>query len=86
MHELILAVSLSSQHGPVLLNILPLDLEMVHILVVEDNPDDAIMTMRALKRLNPRPTIKLVRDGFEAVECLIGQGACHAELVFLDLK
>ena len=60
--------------------------EPILIVVVEDNSDDVFMTMRALRKLSPSPTIKLVRDGAEAVECLIGDGACHPEMVFLDLK
>ena len=58
----------------------------VQIVVVEDDSDDALMTMRALKKLNPPPTIKLVRDGREALDLLTGEDALVPELVFLDLK
>jgi len=44
------------------------------------------MTMRALGRLNPPPTIKLVRDGSEALEDLVGSKSLKPEMVFLDLK
>ncbi len=56
------------------------------ILVVEDSSDDARMTIRALTKLDTSPTIKLVRDGSEALEALVGQDACRPELIFLDLK
>jgi two-component system response regulator len=58
----------------------------VQIVVVEDNPDDALMTMRALRKLNPEPNVKLVRDGSDALAVLVGEGACCPELIFLDLK
>lgn len=63
------------------------------ILVVEDNPQDATMTLRALKKHNVANNIVLARDGAEALEYLYGTGA-HAgrdpadlpHVVVLDLK
>jgi CheY-like chemotaxis protein len=63
------------------------------ILLVEDNPDDEVLTLRALKQNNIKNTIIIARDGAEAVDYLFGQGG-HAgrdvtvmpELVLLDLK
>ena len=63
------------------------------ILVVEDNPQDATMTLRALKKHNVANTIVLARDGAEALDYLYGTGA-HAgrdpadlpHVVLLDLK
>jgi two-component system response regulator len=63
------------------------------ILLVEDNPDDAALTLRAFKRSHLMNPISVVRDGVEALDFVFGRGA-HAErgvealpaLVILDLK
>lgn len=61
------------------------------ILIIEDNPDDGLLTMRALKKLNYR-NIKLVENGSQALEFLYGDE--HGEnsemtppdLILLDLN
>jgi len=63
------------------------------ILLVEDNPDDEALTLRALKKNNILNPVVVVRDGAEALEYLFGTGA-HAgrdpravpQVVLLDLK
>lgn len=63
------------------------------ILLVEDNPDDEALTLRALKRNNILNPVAVARDGAEALDFLFGTGA-HAgrdprdlpQLVLLDLK
>jgi len=63
------------------------------ILLVEDNPDDEALTLRALKRNNILNEVIVARDGAEALDYLFGQGA-HSdrdvsrlpEVVLLDLK
>src|SRR5664279_5802872 len=63
------------------------------ILLVEDNPDDATLTLRAFKRNNMLNPIDVARDGIEALDFLFAQGA-HANraerslptLIILDLK
>jgi two-component system, response regulator len=63
------------------------------ILLVEDNPDDEALTLRAFKRHNISNPIVVARDGVEALDYLMGTGA-HAgrdvretpHLVLLDLK
>jgi len=63
------------------------------ILLVEDNPDDEALTLRALKRANVGNDVMVVRDGAEALDFLFGAGA-HAgrdtsvmpQVVLLDLK
>jgi CheY-like chemotaxis protein len=63
------------------------------ILLIEDNPDDEKLTVRALKRNNILNEVVIARDGVEALEYLFGTGA-HAgrdvsalpALVLLDLK
>lgn len=61
------------------------------ILLVEDNPGDEALTLRALKKANIANNVDVVRDGVEAVEYLIpsGQDAVARklpQLVLLDLK
>ena len=63
------------------------------ILLVEDNPDDEALTMRALKKANIRNEVVVAHDGVEALDYLFGTGA-HAgrdasvvpQIVLLDLK
>ncbi len=63
------------------------------ILLVEDNPDDEELTIRALKRANVTNDIVVARDGQEALEFLFCEGR-HSErnrnkvptVVLLDLK
>ena len=63
------------------------------ILLVEDNPDDEALTVRALKKHNLANTIVVARDGVEAVDYLLCTGQ-HAgrdpndepQIVLLDLK
>jgi two-component system, response regulator len=61
------------------------------ILLVEDNPADEALTLRALKKANIANTVVVARDGVEAVEYLIPSdqdGATRKlpQLVLLDLK
>ena len=65
----------------------------VEILLVEDNPDDAELTLRALKKHNLANRVKHVIDGAEALAFLFGtddyQGrdvAAGPRVVLLDLK
>jgi two-component system response regulator len=63
------------------------------ILLVEDNPDDELLAMRAFKKNNIQNQIVVARDGVEALDYLFGIGV-HAErnptevpaIVLLDLK
>jgi len=63
------------------------------ILLVEDNADDAALTLRAFKRSHVMNTIAVARDGIEALDFLFARGA-YADradappptLVILDLK
>ena len=45
------------------------------ILLVEDNPDDAKLTLRAFKRNNMLNPIVVARDGVEALDFLFVRGA-----------
>ena len=63
------------------------------ILLVEDNPDDELLTLRALKKNSVFNKVVVARDGAEALDYLIGEGAYAGrdtsdvpQLVLLDLK
>jgi CheY-like chemotaxis protein len=68
-------------------------LEQVEILLVEDNPEDAEMTMRALRKRNLANQLHWVKDGEEALDYLFCTGpyagrdpARPLKLVLLDIK
>jgi len=67
--------------------------EPVDILLVEDQPHDAELALRALKKLDLDKRVSLVRDGAEALDFIFGRGEYAARsvenrprLVLLDLK
>ena len=69
------------------------DSHQVEILLVEDNPEDAEMTMRALRKRNLANHLHWVKDGEEALEYLFctgryaGRDLSHPpRLVLLDIK
>jgi CheY-like chemotaxis protein len=56
------------------------------ILLVEDDPDHELLTIRALKKSNVANTIRVARDGAEAIDLLLGDEAVRPQVVLLDLK
>jgi CheY-like chemotaxis protein len=65
----------------------------VDILLVEDNPNDVELTLRALKKAELANPVFVVGDGAEALDFLFATGAFAArataevpKVVFLDLK
>jgi two-component system response regulator len=58
------------------------------ILLVEDNPDDEALTLRAFKRSNIRNEITVVRDGAEALGYLFPEDDVTPSpaLILLDLN
>lgn len=56
------------------------------IMLVEDNPDDEELTLRALKKQNVANDIVVVRDGAEALDHLLSPDKPLPDLVLLDLN
>ncbi len=63
------------------------------ILLVEDNPDDEALTLRALKKNHIMNEVVVARDGVEALDYLFGTGAHtgrdtshQPQIILLDLK
>jgi len=63
------------------------------ILLVEDNPDDEALTLRALRKNNIKNEVQVAHDGVEALDFLFATGqysgrnvADVPELILLDLK
>jgi two-component system, response regulator len=70
-----------------------MDLEEANILLVEDNPTDAELTMRALKKNNLANQVVWVKDGAEALEFIFARGRYSErnvdnfpKLILLDLR
>lgn len=69
------------------------DLNEIEVLLVEDNPHDAEMTLRALKKHHLANRLYHVNDGAEALAFIFATGAystrkveCSPKVVLLDLK
>ena len=67
--------------------------DSVEILLVEDNPDDAELAQRALKRNGATQNIFLVKDGARALDFIFATGEfesrdinVHPRVILLDLK
>jgi CheY-like chemotaxis protein len=63
------------------------------ILLIEDNPDDQELTLRALRQSNIVNPVKIIADGAVALDYLLRQGAYadpatspRPRVVLLDLK
>lgn len=61
--------------------------KQVEILLIEDNPDDAELAIRALKKKNLANNLLHINDSEEALEYLFGEGNNnYPKLILLDLK
>ena len=67
--------------------------EEAEILLVEDNPNDVELTLRALRKQNLDTKVFVVRDGAEALDFIFASGNyasrkidVRPKVVFLDLK
>lgn len=65
----------------------------VELLIVEDNPQDLELTLRALRKANLANSVQIARDGAEALDFIYGEGAyanrrttAAPKVVLLDLK
>ncbi len=63
------------------------------ILLIEDNPDDETLTLRALKKNNIKNEVVVARNGAEALDYLFGTGpyagrdlTVMPQVILLDLK
>ena len=56
------------------------------ILLVEDDPDHELLTIRALKKSNIANEVRIARDGEEAINLLCGPNPIRPQVVLLDLK
>ena len=68
-------------------------MDMKTILLVEDNPDDELLAIRALKKNKIMNEVVVARDGAEALDYLFGTGAYEGrdtsvmpQVILLDLK
>jgi CheY-like chemotaxis protein len=66
---------------------------IVELLLVEDNPEDLKMTLRALKKANLANHIHIARDGAEALQFIFCEGEYSErkienapKVILLDLK
>ncbi len=69
------------------------DMEEKIILLIEDNPDDEALTLRALEKNNIKNEVVVARDGAEALDYFFGTGAYAGrdltvlpQVTLLDLK
>ena len=56
------------------------------IMLVEDDPDHELLTIRALKKSNVANDVRVARDGEEAIDMLFGPDAIKPQVILLDLK
>lgn len=63
------------------------------ILLVEDNPDDEVLALRALKKTQTKNNVVVTRDGQEALDYIFGKGKYNGrnpdetpQVIFLDIK
>lgn len=70
-----------------------INVDAVDILLVEDNPNDVELTIRALKKHNLANNVFVVKDGAEALDFIFGTGQySHRKIedspkvILLDLK
>ncbi len=69
------------------------DPNIIEVILIEDNPHDAELALRALKKHSLANRLQLLQDGAEALDFIFGAGAYagreinhHPKLILLDLK
>ena len=70
-----------------------MDVSVHKVLLVEDNPDDELLTIRAFKKSNLKNEVVVVRDGVEALDYIFATGTYanrsindSPQIILLDLK
>jgi two-component system, response regulator len=65
----------------------------IEILIIEDNPNDAEMALRALKKNNVKNNVLVIDDGEDAMDYIFARGKflsrnphLRPKLILLDLK
>jgi two-component system response regulator len=61
-------------------------MDSIDILLIEDNPHEAELTIRSLKRHNPATHLLHIDDGAEALRYLCDDAEPLPRLILLDLK
>jgi CheY-like chemotaxis protein len=56
------------------------------ILLVEDDPDHELLTIRAMRKSKVANDVRVARDGAEAIDLLFGPEAIRPQVILLDLK
>jgi CheY-like chemotaxis protein len=56
------------------------------VVLVEDNEDEAEISLRGLRKIRPLPTVMVVNDGQQALNLLTGESPLRPRVVLLDLK
>jgi DNA-binding response OmpR family regulator len=56
------------------------------ILLVEDDPDHEVLTIRALNKSQIANEVRVARDGEEAISLLFGEKPIRPQVILLDLK
>lgn len=60
--------------------------EAIDLLLVEDNPQDLELILRALRKAGHNPEQRIARDGQEALDLLFGAAPVEPRVILLDLK
>lgn len=70
-----------------------MDNSEIEVLLIEDNPDDAALAIRSLKKQNLANKLVHLKDGAEAIDFIFGQGQYEGRpmnfiprVILLDLK
>jgi CheY-like chemotaxis protein len=62
------------------------DQKLLHILIAEDDEDDAFMTIESFKKNRAFAKISLVKNGWELIEFLKNAGAALPDVVLTDIN
>lgn len=62
------------------------DCDLIHVLLIEDNPGDALLIKEAFQEAGSACRITSASDGEAALEMLRGIGAEQPDLILLDLN